>query len=268
MSPRKRPPVQKYHDRVAARYDLSYDDDFWQWHDALTWDYLKPFLPRDANGAVLDLGCGTGKWGAKLAKSGFAVTSVDISIQMLDETREKIEPLDPQRRCRYVQADLCDMSELPRNTFALAVAMGDPIGCTTAPKKAMKQIRRLLVPGGVLVATFDNRLAAIDYYLKQGNAVECAKFLRDGRTHWLTKSADEQFVIHTFSPRDVRVMGESTGFELVEMVGKTVLPMRHHRHLIETPEAKRTWAKIEKSLARSSDALSRAGHIQAVFRAI
>ncbi len=268
MSPRKRPAVQRYHDRVASRYDLSYDDNYWKWHDALTWDYLKPFLPRDANSAVLDLGCGTGKWGAKLAKSGFAVTSVDISIQMLDETREKIEPLDPKERCRYIQADLCNMSELPKDSFALALAMGDPIGCTDTPKKAMKQIRRLLVTDGVLIATFDNRLAAIDYYLKQGDPAAFTKFFRDGKTHWLTKSEDEQFLIHTFTPQNVRTLAETTGFEVVEMVGKTVLPMRHYRYLLETAQDKRTWAKIEKSLARTSDALGRAGHIQAVFRAV
>ncbi len=268
MSPRKRPAVQRYHDRVAARYDLSYDDDYWKWHDALTWDYLKPFLPRDANSAVLDLGCGTGKWGARLAKSGFAVTCVDISIHMLDEAREKIEPLDPHARCRYVQTDLCDMSDLPREAFALALALGDPIGCTDAPRKAMKQIRRLLVAGGVLIATFDNRLAAIDYYLKQGDAATCTKFLRDGKTHWLTKSKDEQFLIHTFTPRDVRTLAEATGFEIVEMVGKTVLPMRYHRHLLETPQDKRTWAKVEKSLSRNSDAIGRSNHIQAVMRAV
>jgi len=268
MSKPKRPAVQRYHDRVAPRYDSSYDDDYWQWHDALTWDYLKPYLPRDANSHVLDLGCGTGKWGARLAKSGYAVTSVDISIRMVDQARKKIEPLDPHGKCRYVQADLCDLSALPEAAFALAVAIGDPIGCADSPKKAMKQIRKRLVDGGLLVATLDNQLAALDFYLQQGDADTLGRFLRDGRTHWLTKDQDERFTIHTFTPGDLRALAAGSGFEVVEMVGKTVLPMRHHRHLLETPQAKRTWARVEKKLARDPDALSRAGHLQAVLRAV
>jgi len=253
---------------VAPRYDDSYDDDYWQWHDALTWDYLKPYLPRDANAAVLDLGCGTGKWGAKLAKSGYAVTSVDISVRMVDQARRKIEPLDPHDKCRYVQADLCDLSELPQGSFALAVAFGDPVGCADTPNKAMKQIRKCLTDGGLLVATVDNRHAAIDFYLQKGDAGTLDRFLRDGRTHWLTKDQDERFTIHTFTATELRALAATTGFETVEIVGKTVLPMRHHRHLLETPQDKRSWARIEKKLARDGDAMSRAPHLQAVFRAV
>ncbi len=268
MSRHRRPAVQRYHDRVAPRYDLSYDDAYWKWHDALTWDYLKPHLPRDINQPVLDLGCGTGKWGARLAKSGYAVTSVDISIRMIDQARKKIEPLDPHEKCSYLQADLCDLTALPKDSFALAVAFGDPIGCTESPKKAMKQIRKRLIDGGLLVATFDNRLAAIDFYLKQADPDTLARFLRHGKTHWLTKDQDERFTIHTFTASDVRNLATTSGFELVEMVGKTVLPMRHHRHLLDSPQAKRTWARIERKLARDPGALGRAGHLQAVLRAV
>lgn len=51
--------MQKYHDRVAPRYDHSYDDGFWKWHDLLTWDYVKPHLPHDLTAEIADLGYGT-----------------------------------------------------------------------------------------------------------------------------------------------------------------------------------------------------------------
>ena len=268
MSKPRRSAVQRYHDRVAPHYDHSYDDAFWQWHDSLTWDYLKPYLPRDANAELLDLGCGTGKWAAKLLKSGYRVTCVDVSRRMLDQARNKLEPLAGAGRATFVQADLLDLSDLPTGRFALAVAMGDPIGCTASPPKAMKQIRRVLSEDGVLVATFDNRLAALDYYLSAGDPRELSRFLRDGKTHWLTKDADERFPIHTFAPADLRRMIETTGFQLLELVGKTVLPMRHHREAIESPEARRVWAKIEKTLCRDEDAIGRASHLQVVCRPV
>lgn len=258
--------VKKYHDRVAPRYDHSYDDAFWQWHDALTWDYLKPHLPRDLSAEVIDLGCGTGKWAAKLIKTGYAVTCLDISHRMLDQTRGKIEQQGGSARATFVAADLIDLSALPAERYALAVALGDPIGCAESPARAVKEIRRILKPGGLLVATLDNRLAAIDFYLEAGDALATARFLRDGRTHWLTKDPAEQFTITTFTPADAVKLFEGAGFTVVEMIGKTVLPMRRYRPLLETSEGRRTWAKVERRLCRQPHALGRASHIQITGR--
>jgi len=266
MSRKRRSAVQRYHDRVAGCYDQTYDDDFWKWHDALTWDYLKPFLPRDQSAKIIDLGCGTGKWGARIARSGYHVTSVDISAQMLDQAREKIRTRPSSPPPVFVQADLCDLSALRGEEFALAVALGDPVGCTPSPRKALKEIRRLLAPDGVLVATFDNRLSALEFYLADGDPKAVARFLSQGRTHWLTQNAAEQFPIFTYAPSDVRRLIEACGFEMLELVGKTVLPLRHQRHLLATAEARRAWARIEKGLSRNPDAVGRATHLQVACR--
>lgn len=266
MARSKRPGVQKYHDRVAHRYDDSYDDAYWQWHDSLTWDYLKPFLPRDLRAPILDLGCGTGKWAIKIMQSGYSVVCVDISAKMVDETRRKVEELKLSARAGFLQADLCDLSALPERGAALAVAMGDPIGCTSSPPQALKQIRWALAPDGVLVATFDNRFAAIDHYLSQGDPAVLAEFLRHGRTNWLTKEAEERFEIHTYGPTELVRLLEAAGFQILELLGKTVLPMRQHREMLAESEARRTWAKIEKSLCRDPGALPRASHFQVACR--
>ena len=266
MSRSKRSAVQRYHDRVAGCYDDSYDDAYWQWHNALTWDYLKPYLPRDLRASVLDLGCGTGTWACKLLKSGYTVGCVDISAKMLDQTRRKVEQMGGSARATFIQADLCDLSALPAGGTSLAIALGDPIGCTQSPALALKQIRRVLTDDGVLVATFDNRLAAIDHYLTLGDPHSMARFLRDGKTNWLTKDADERFPITTFDPGDVAALLEAAGLEVVDMVGKTVLPMRHHRHLLATSEERRTWAKVEKSVCRNAFAIGRASHLQVACR--
>ncbi|MCP4594142.1 MAG: class I SAM-dependent methyltransferase [bacterium] len=263
---RGKTPVRRYHDRVATRYDASYDDAYWQWHDALTWDHIKPHLPREAGAAVLDLGCGTGKWAARLLQAGCAVTCVDVSGAMVEQARKKLTGMPGAERASFLQADLIDLGELPTGTFRLALALGDPIGCTTSPPRALKEIRRRLAPAGVLIASFDNRLAAIDHYLQQSDPPALASFLRTGKTHWLTRDQDERFEIHTYTPAQVRKLTESAGFEVVDLIGKTVLPMRHHRELLAESAARRRWAKIEKSLWRDEAALGRASHLQIVAR--
>ncbi len=267
--PRTRPSsVQRYHDRVAPRYDHSYEDAFWQWHDALTWDYLKPYLPRDLSAEVVDLGCGTGTWAARLLKSGYTVTCVDISRRMLDQARGKIERQACSDRARFIQADLADLSTLPQRHYSLALALGDPVGFTDSPRRALVQIRRILKSDGVLVATLDNRLAGIDYFLDRSDPRALARFLRDGRTRWLTDRPEDRFPIVTFGPSDAARLVTSAGFHLLEMVGKTVLPMRKHRELLETSEARRRWARIEKRLCRDPHAMGRATHLQMACRVV
>src|SRR5215207_9358610 len=87
---------RRYHDRVARQYDAIYDDPYWEFHDELTWRLIKPHLPRDATAACCDLGCGTGKWGLKLLKSGFATTFVDHSGAMVEQARHKAEAMGPK----------------------------------------------------------------------------------------------------------------------------------------------------------------------------
>ncbi len=263
---RRRNASQKYHDRVAGRYESIYDDAWWRWHDGLTWDHLKRFLPAELRAPVIDLGCGSGKWGRKLLKSGYPVTFLDSSAKMVDEARYQLGEGGDADRASFMQADLVDLAALPRDHFALATAMGEPIGCTADPSTALKQIHGVLSPGGVLVATFDNRVACVDHYIQEGDVEALQRFLRTGRTRWLTRDPSEQFEIHTFEPAQLRRLLEAAGFEVVELIGKCVLSLRQHRALLEDPVSRRKWAALERTLARDEANFGRCPHLQVAAR--
>jgi SAM-dependent methyltransferase len=161
-----------------------------------------------------------------------------------------------------------DLSELSAAEAALAVAMGEPLGSVERPAKALKEIRRILRPGGVLVATFDNKLAAIDHYLEAGRVEDLEAFLKTGRTHWLTRDQAERFELHTFTPAELAALFERAKFEVLELVGKTVLPMRHHRELLGDSATARKLARLEKRLHHDPAALGRCAHLQIAARKV
>src|SRR5919112_3151860 len=106
---RNRPhdPSRRYHDRVARQYDAIYDDPYWHFHDELTWRMVKPYLPKDLTASCADLGCGTGKWGLRILKSGFPTTFVDHAAAMVEQARAKAGELGGARagKAAFVVAD-------------------------------------------------------------------------------------------------------------------------------------------------------------------
>ena len=259
---------RRYHDRVARQYDAIYDDPYWAFHDELTWRLVKPHLPRDATAACCDLGCGTGKWGLKLLKSGFPTTFVDHSGAMVEQARAKVEELGPKgKKATLLVADIVDLSAIAAESFMLTTAMGDPLSICSDPAAAAREMFRTTRPGGVVIASADNKLAALDHYVERGNLDALEQFVRTGRTNWLTADERERFELTTFTPLSLRKLFERAGFEVVEVAGKTIIPVRQNKYLIEQQEdAVRRLLALEEELARDPASAARAGHLQIVAR--
>lgn len=258
---------KRYHDRVARQYDSIYDDPYWAFHDELTWRAVKPHLPKNLNDHCADLGCGTGKWGLKLLKSGFPTTFVDSSAGMIEQTREKVEAMGAKAsKAMLIVADIVEMREVPGNTFTLITAMGDPLSICSDPQKACNEFSRICKPGGIVIATADNKLSFIDHFIERGNLDALEEFIKTSRTHWLTQDERERFELTTFTPLSLAKLFERSGFEVLGITGKTILPVRENKKLLEHPGAVERLLKLETDLAKDPAAAARAGHLQIVAR--
>ncbi|HEX8521191.1 MAG TPA: methyltransferase domain-containing protein [Tepidisphaeraceae bacterium] len=258
---------RRYHDRVARQYDSIYEDPYWEFHDQLTWRMVKPYLPRDLSAQCCDLGTGTGKWGLKLLKSGFATTFVDNSAAMIEQVRGKLPEMGAKaNKATLVVADIVQMPELPHDHFSLILAMGDPLSIFSDPAKAAREIGRITRPGGVVIATADNKLAALDHFVERGSLDALEEFIGTGRTNWLTGDAREQFELTTFTPLSLRKLFEKAGFEVLAIEGKSIIPVRSNRHLLTHPGAVERLVRLEEVLAKDPAAAARAGHLQIVAR--
>jgi ubiquinone/menaquinone biosynthesis C-methylase UbiE len=129
---------------TGARYDGIAD-----WYDAEfqpapleseTWDMLTRLL-GNANGSLLDIGCGTGSYSAALAERGWDVTGVDVSADMLRRAKA--------RGVRTVQADA---SSLPfeDSSFDAAVSIFTSTDVDDL-EAVVREVVRVLRPGAPLV---------------------------------------------------------------------------------------------------------------------
>ncbi len=258
-----RDPNESYHDRIAHRYDEIYKSRRWELYFELSWAGVKPHVPADLRAPIIDLGCGTGRYGLRLAKSGYAVTLSDLSRGMLDASRNKAVQMGVESRVHFVKADVMDLSELPRDHYALAIAQGDPFSFAANPARAVKETWKVLRPGGVVVASLDATHAAMDHYVEKNDLDGLERLVKSGTMEWLANDESERFPVHTFTPEKLRALFEGAGFEVLDIFGKTVLPFKKLERIFEEDDsaAERILA-LEKKLCRIPSAMGRASHLQ------
>lgn len=258
---------RRYHDRVARQYDSIYDDPYWDFHDELTWRLIKPHLPRDATAQCADLGCGTGKWGLRLLKSGFPTLFLDHSGAMVEQARQRVEESGKGlTKATFVIADIVEMSQIESASIDFFVAMGDPLSiCSDAPRAA-REMNRILKPGGIAIATADNKLAALDHFVERGSLGALEDFISTNQTQWLTTDERERFDLTTFTPASLSRLFDKSGFDIVDLKGKPVIPVRQNKKLLEQPDAVSRLIRLESELNKDPAAAARAGHLQIVAR--
>jgi len=132
------PFLSEYYDLVpayAARADLDF--------------YLD--AARSASGKILELGCGTGRILIPTAAAGCEVVGLDISQNMLETCRAKLEllPKEVQKRASLLLGDMTDFDlkerfsliTAPFRSFSHLIAVEDQLSCIDC-------VRRHLLPGG------------------------------------------------------------------------------------------------------------------------
>lgn len=287
MAKRNRSPVERYHDRVAGLYDTIYDGDpYWEIVFQITWRNILRYLPKSTASRCLDVGCGTGRWGMRLLRGGYPTDFLDISQKMIDQVAGKLDrlgkpyslvecmsdaavsdaPFADDGQAVLWHATIDDMSRLPSERYDFIVGQGDPLNCALRPMKALKELTRLLRPGGIMVMAVDNRLQGIYHYFKDGDVTGLAEFLRTGRTRWVTDNSDEQYQLTMFTPGQLRAMCKERGLELLGMIGKTVLPLRRFRALLDEPEKRELLVKMEESLNAEESMFANAAHLEFAAR--
>lgn len=112
-------------------------------------------LPLTPGARVLEVGCGAGLLAVDLASRGFMVEATDSTPAMIELTKRNAEHAGVASR---LNAGVADAHALPYpdGTFELVVAMG-VLPWLHSPNQGLKEMARVLQPGGYVVTNTDNR---------------------------------------------------------------------------------------------------------------
>jgi SAM-dependent methyltransferase len=137
----------RFFDAIAPRYDRVYARDSHSLRARL--EAAKLPSRAGAPGRVLDLGIGTGRELAFLLDAGHAVTGIDFSARMIEACEKRA------RKVPIVHGDFYAPLPFPDASFESAIALFGSLAHPPDPgahARLAKELARVLVPGGVLVA--------------------------------------------------------------------------------------------------------------------
>lgn len=136
---------------ISNRYDSAIDN--------IMGDKLRPKIrekltKEDNLGNLIELGCGTGYFTKTLADKSESIISTDISEEMLSIAREKLKEIE------FKNMDCQDL-KFSDGTFD-TVFMGLVL-LFTEPEKALKESRRILRQGGLIIIA-DPDISFLSFY--------------------------------------------------------------------------------------------------------
>ena len=255
--------VVAHHDWWSKTYDSDYFENFALYHK-VTLDNIQRFLPEEKGSLILDVGGGTGIWSIELVKMGYRAVLTDISERMLEKAREKLKEHELENQIEIVVSDICDMPEFPDDHFAMVLCEGDPLSYCGDHKKATSEVVRVVRPGGKVIASVDSRTSALGWFRKQDDIESVGKLLETGDVVMPTKRKDFRYVIHTFTPEELRELFESKGLLVERIIGKLVLAHRLSSFKSEDPEVQELLLQLELRHNDDPAYLPLAGHLEIV----
>jgi SAM-dependent methyltransferase len=207
-------------DAVADEYDRANSDNPLLSHmRAEVMRTLRRHVPAGAE--VIDLGCGPGTDHDAMLAAGYRVTGIDVSPEMTRHARERALTRNRMDQPSILCMSIDQVSSLPAASFDAAFSNFGPLNCVADLALVAGQLRTLLRPGGVLVASVIGRVCPweIALYLRRGEVRRAFTRFRTGpvgvplRTgtvwtrYWTPRAFRRVFIEAGFVRREQRCLG-------------------------------------------------------------
>lgn len=197
----------------------------------------KYFVEEDAT--VLDLGCGAGRTTKPLADRGFDVVGVDQSEPMIEAARDLYPDVD------FRVGNATNLSD-PDGAYDYVLFSNNGIDCIYPEfqrRQTLREIRRVLRPGGLFAFSSHNRLfffpaLLTNFEVARGSFLSNGNLQRIGSPY---KRDPDEFGLDIYwgLPWRTKAQLDDCGFELVEWVTKRDNPLKYfeklHRYVAMKP---------------------------------
>ena len=110
-------------------------------------------LPRGSR--VLEVGCGAGLMTVALAQHGYQIDATDSAPAMVERARQNVHAAGASSQVTVRGADAHSL-RFEDEAFSVVVALG-VLPWLHSPDRAVREVARVLQPGGYLIANVDNR---------------------------------------------------------------------------------------------------------------
>ena len=107
-------------------------------------------------GRLIDIGSGPGVLSGDVVARGFTLYEVDFALEMLRESRRRLQQSQGRARVSFIEAQLPTLP-FAEASFDAATCIG-VFAYLADPAPSLREIRRILKPGGVLVMQVSNAL--------------------------------------------------------------------------------------------------------------
>ncbi len=81
--------MKQWYELLFENYGLQYDKESFTQGTFGECDFIEKEINADKNLRILDIGCGTGRHSIELAKRGYSVTGIDLSLTQINRAKEK-----------------------------------------------------------------------------------------------------------------------------------------------------------------------------------
>jgi len=239
-----------YYNQLGKIYDSEYQTSYWLLDFSVSLVHIKQYL--SSNMTLIDIGAGTGTYTYYLKSFVKSIVAIEPAPNMVGEFKRK----NPD-----IPIEIARAEHIPFNDhyFDMAIAMGDVLSYVGNLEKAMREIHRILKPGGYLIASVDNFHFFIKDVLKHGSQLDIEKLVKTGKTTIGNKFF--QFETQTFRYTDIPQLAEYYGFIHKDMIFKLVAftedePISDINHGIS----------VEFQINRHVEFVGNAQHIQFVWQ--
>jgi ubiquinone/menaquinone biosynthesis C-methylase UbiE len=147
--------VKDHFSQAAGSWSARYGDDrsFQNYNFIVRREHVLELFDRE-QGRYLDVGCGSGDFIAALIERGGEVFAIDVAGEMIRKARDTFVGVAADGKAHFSVADVTNLS-FAENYFDAAVAVG-LIEYLSDYETALKELYRVLKPGGILILTVPN----------------------------------------------------------------------------------------------------------------